>query len=669
MTSATMSSATAGLHLSLNAKICAAATALVVLSLGITSTVIGFRSSANAEESTMNLVRTSARQAAGALQGRISTNLAKVTALSGAMVNTKKAQLPLQREQIGEMVKSTLASSEDFIGTAVTWEPNALDGKDADYADKKPEYDATGRFMPYWTKSANGSFHVDPIVFDPKTHGADDWYDIPKKSGKVYFTEPYVYPIEGKDVLMASLVSPIMIDGKFQGVASADFSLGQLTKILENLRPMDGAQLALISNGGAYAAHADAGKINKKADDVLPAALEHIARGQTYEYVDSEGLVHLFQPVQIHPDTAAWSVRVSFPQAIATASARDLLQYALGVSLLCAVVAAAILVSVLYRLTAPLRSLGKTMTDMASGEADLSLRIPVRGTDELAVIGNGFNQFVEKIHHVLTQVRASAENVSTASAEIASGNHDLSARTESQASALEETAASMEELSGTVKQNAEGARQANQLALSASTVATQGGDVVNKVVVTMKEINEASRKIGDIIGVIDGIAFQTNILALNAAVEAARAGEQGRGFAVVASEVRSLAGRSAEAAKEIKTLINASVERVNQGSSLVDEAGTTMSEVVDAIRRVTDIMGEITSASNEQALGVAQVGEAVTQMDQATQQNAALVEEMAAAASGLKNQAQELVAVVGTFKLGHSDAQTGAPALPYHRQV
>lgn len=260
MTSPTMSSSVAGLHLSLNAKIGAAATALVVLSLGITSAVIGFRSSATAEESTMNLVRTSAQQAAGVLQSRISTNLAKVTALSGAMVYTKKAQIPLQREQISELVKSTLASSEDFIGTAVTWEPNALDGKDADYADKKPEYDATGRFMPYWTKSAGGSFHVDPIVFDPKTPGADDWYDIPKKSGKVYFTEPYVYPIEGKDVLMASLVAPIMIDGQFKGTASADFSLGQLTKILENLRPMEGAQLALLSNGGAYAAHANAEK-------------------------------------------------------------------------------------------------------------------------------------------------------------------------------------------------------------------------------------------------------------------------------------------------------------------------------------------------------------------------------------------------------------------------
>jgi methyl-accepting chemotaxis protein len=306
----------------------------------------------------------------------------------------------------------------------------------------------------------------------------------------------------------------------------------------------------------------------------------------------------------------------------------------------------------------------------AASHGDLTLTIQTDGKDEIAQLLLAMHRMQSSLSSVVRTVRQGSEGVATASAEIAQGNNDLSARTEQQASALEETAASMEQLNATVKQNADNARQANQLAQSASTVAIRGGEVVGQVVDTMKGINDSSRKISDIISVIDGIAFQTNILALNAAVEAARAGEQGRGFAVVASEVRSLAGRSAEAAKEIKSLINASVERVEHGTALVDQAGATMTEVVSSIRRVTDIMGEISAASSEQSSGVAQVGEAVTQMDQATQQNAALVEQMAAAASSLKTQANDLVQVVSRFKIsGDNGIPTYRPPQPTSNQA
>ncbi|MDN2709001.1 methyl-accepting chemotaxis protein [Janthinobacterium sp. SUN118] len=648
------------MQLSLNSKICVAATALAILSLGVTAAVIGYKSSASAEAAALELARTSAREVSGALQARIASNLSSVSSLAGAMRGTKSANLPMQREQINELTKATLSSSEDLLGSAVTWEPNALDGKDAEFANQKPNYDASGRFMPYWTRGAGGKLQVEPIVFDPKP-GANDWYDVPKRTGKTFFTEPYIYPVDGKNVLMASLVAPIMIDGSFKGTASADFMLTRLAKILADLKVIEGGKLALISNGGLYASHPVPERLGKKADDVPAAGLDKVRQGQSYEYEDANGYIHLLQPLQIHPDIAPWSVQLSFPKSVATASARELMTYTLIVALLCAAATAGILILVVNQLTRPLRTLGRTMTDLSSGDADLRVKLEVKGTDELAVIGKGFNQFVEKIHAVLLQVQASADNVARASAEIAQGNNDLSARTEQQASSLEETAASVEELTGTVKENADHARQANQLAASASSVAQKSGEVVGKVIATMTSINDSSNKIVDIISVIDGIAFQTNILALNAAVEAARAGEQGRGFAVVATEVRNLAQRSAAAAKEIKLLIDDSVGKVAAGSKLVDEAGATMEQVVDSVRKVTAIMADISVATTEQSDGIAQVNQALAQMDGVTQQNAALVEEAAAAAESLQDQASHLADVVSVFKLGEQLHQA-APA-------
>jgi methyl-accepting chemotaxis protein len=307
--------------------------------------------------------------------------------------------------------------------------------------------------------------------------------------------------------------------------------------------------------------------------------------------------------------------------------------------------------------------------DPATARAALTLIAEGNLTSRISNLSSGaslmgvMQKMQESLQLLVHGVRISANGIATATSEIAAGSQDLSNRTEQQASALEETAASMEELGSTVQQNADSARQANQLAMNASTVAMQGGEVVGQVVETMKGINESSRRISDIISVIDGIAFQTNILALNAAVEAARAGDQGRGFAVVASEVRSLAGRSAEAAKEIKSLINASVERVERGTALVDKAGSTMVEVVESIRSVTDIMGQINASSAEQALGVSEVGEAVTLMDQTTQQNAALVEQMAAAAASLNGQSNDLVQTVAVFHLPDSYADSAGRAM------
>jgi methyl-accepting chemotaxis protein len=656
------------MNLSLNNKICVAAIGLVVLSLGVTAVVIGVKSSGAAESSAMNLARTSAREVAGVLESRLSANLATVDGLADAMRSTQTAKLPLQRDQINEMTQAALRKRIDLIGAAVTWEPNALDGKDIEFASKLPLYDATGRFMPYWTRSNDGKMHVEPIVFGTEV-GSNDWYDVPKRTGKIYFTEPYEYPIEGKPVLMASLVSPIMIEGQFRGTASADFMLSTLSNILKELKVIEGGQLTLISNGGLYASHQNIDFLGKKAADLPATALERILKGQTYEFEDNDGYVHLMQPLIIHSDIAPWSVALRFPKSVATASARELLIYTIGVTLLCALATGVILVSVLFRLTRPLRTLGRTMTEMSSGDADLRVRIDVIGTDELAVIGNGFNNFVDKIHKLLLQVQESADNVARASAEISHGNNDLSARTEHQASSLEETAASIEELNATVRDNLDHARQANELASNASDVAQKSGAAVARVVETMASINASSNKIVDIISVIDGIAFQTNILALNAAVEAARAGEQGRGFAVVASEVRNLAQRSATAAKEIKLLIDESVANVALGGKQVDEAGNTMHQVVVSVGRVSEIISEINIATNEQSEGISQVNQAIVDMDSVTQQNAALVEQAAAAAESLQDQAVHLARLANVFKLGKQIEPASNMALPINKPI
>lgn len=348
--------------------------------------------------------------------------------------------------------------------------------------------------------------------------------------------------------------------------------------------------------------------------------------------------------------------------AVAQKAYTDTRNILLGLGTFALLVGVAVAVATIRSILRPLNEAIQLAEAVAQG--DLTRTVNAERKDETGKLLQALQHMNTSLVRIVTEVRSGTDEISTGSQEIASGNMDLSARTEHQASSLEKTASSMEELTATVSQNAQNARQANSLSAAASSVAMKGGDVISEVVTTMEEINASSRKIVDIISVIDAIAFQTNILALNAAVEAARAGEQGKGFAVVATEVRSLAQRSAAAAKEIKALIDASVEKVDTGSKLVANAGVTMQEIVASVQRVTSIMAEIQSASDEQSIGISEVNQAIVQMDQVTQQNAALVEQAAAASSAMQEQAAGLAKVVSIFKTTTVEQETGLRARP-----
>ena len=635
--------------LSLTAKLAIAATALCVLCVAATSTVMGLRTSAMAHEQADEQALLAAREAAGAVANELGRSFGAVKTLATTLQGMKASGHAPSRDQIDAMARQVLQSHTEFIGTYSIWEPNALDGRDAEFVSKGPGYDATGRYIAYWNRGS-GSIAVEPLV-DYEKAGANDWYDVPRRTGKDALIEPYMYAVAGKDVLMASLASPIIVEGRFVGMAGSDLPLKGLSERVGKMEPMPGGRVSLLSAGGLYVAVHEPDRLAKKADDLPPEAMAHITKGEPYRYEDAQGWVHLLEPVVAQEGVAPWSVRVSYPLSEALAEARKALWAAVVAALVACGAAAIAMVLLVRRLMRPLQDLSRTMEGLAGAEADLEVRLVAQGNDELATIGRGFNEFMGKIGRVFEVVRRNADGVATASSQIAQGNMDLSSRTEQQASALQQTAASMEELSQTVKLNADNARTANELALGASGVARQGGDVMGQVVSTMRDIHEASRRIGDIIGTIDGIAFQTNILALNAAVEAARAGEQGRGFAVVAGEVRTLAQRSAQAAREIRTLIHTNVEKVRLGEQQADEAGGSIGDIVGQVQRVSQLIGEISNASAQQASGVGQVGDAITQLDHVTQQNAALVEESAAAAESLRTQARRMAEMVSVFRL------------------
>jgi methyl-accepting chemotaxis protein len=632
---------------SLTAKLSASAVALCVLCVLATSAVVGLQASDRAEASAEALAEMAARSTAARVGGELGSRFAAVRGMAASMEGMRASGHAPSRDQLDDMARQLLVQHGEFIGAYSIWEPNALDGRDAEFANSSPAYDATGRYIAYWNRGA-GPIAVEALL-DYEKAGANDWYDIPRKTRQPALIEPYVYPVGGKDVLMTTLVTPLLVDGRFVGAAGADLPLAKLSEQLSALEPVPGGRVSLLSNSGLYVSHAQAQRLGQRADDLPPEVLAQVASGQPQRWADGQGWVHLFSPVQVLEGTPAWSVVVSYPESVALASARQQLLAALLAAAVACAVAAVLMVWLVRTLMRPLRTLGQTMQSLSSGDADLRVELPVRGRDELTVIARGFNGFTAKLRKAFGEVGDVSTGVADASREIATGNADLSARTEQQATHLQQSAGAMRELSQAVAHSAESSDQAARLARDAVQQAVAGQQVMQDSRQAMDQINESSRRIADITALIDSIAFQTNILALNAAVEAARAGDQGRGFAVVAGEVRTLAQRSAEAAKDIRRLTDDSVSRVASGATLIRNAERTLNGLGEAVRQVDLLLGEVSAVTREQSGRIQSVTHAIGELEQNTQQNAAIVEEAAAAADALQHQSSRLVQTVRQF--------------------
>ncbi|WP_447894608.1 methyl-accepting chemotaxis protein [Vreelandella sp. GE22] len=614
----------------------------------------------------------------------LSENLARTNALMGVTDESGRPSLYLSRRELSQVIRQTAIDNPELLGTYIGWAPDAF-GRDEVFAGREElGYGPDGRFRPLWFRDDSDNVVVLPLdesmeseTRQPNGVRQGEYYLCPRDTLTTCIVDPVPYDYDGQVVMVTSFSVPILVDGEFRGAAGVDLSVNFIQSILleANQSLYDGAgEMALIASGGSLTAHtAHQEALGQLSSDVLDASLQSsIQSAQAGEpvrrYDREQGVIELYWPFTIGDIETPWVLMLRLPEGAVMAGLQNL-QDELGeqantsmwgmilMGLLIAL--AGLFVSWLLgnSISRPLRHLADRMRDIASGDGDLTQRLPVRGRNEAAELAIQFNAFANKIHDVLVDVRASSDSVHHAASEITQGGQDLSRRSDQAAASLQQTSSAMEEISSTVGHTTSASKEASGLSQTASQLATRTNSAFEQVVVTMGDIRTTSDEIQAIVKVIDGIAFQTNLLALNASVEAARAGEHGRGFAVVAEEVRMLAARSSDAAADIRQRITASTEKVESGTQLVHQAEQAMHELAESVTRVNQMLGDISTAAAEQNDGISQVSIAVSDLDQMTQQNAALVEESTTAAEQLKEQAERLAELVGAFTL--ADERTG----------
>ncbi|AYH50038.1 methyl-accepting chemotaxis protein [Dickeya fangzhongdai] len=632
-------------------------TTVFIITCGFILT-IGFllwQSGQQQKNTAQQLLEQTAYTSAYSVQNRLDIALFAARDLAQSVTSLRETGAP-DRATAELLLKNTLKSHPDLLSMSLAWEPNAFDGKDQQYA-SQPEQDPKGRFVRYVDRDNAGKVALHNLT-DYETPGSGDYYLLPRKLQKEVILEPYSYPYNGVDVLLTSIAVPIMIDGKFYGSVTADFSLDTLQQMVNGIKPYQGAGYAtMYSASGTYIAHPDKARIAKKLEGD-PPLMDSIAAGKPYNRqrfnsFTNADMMNAYVPIAIGNTGTPWMLGVSVPEQVVMAESVRLRYIGALMTLLSILVVSGVIGLIFTRKV--LRPVGGEPVEAAAialavAQGDLTLHIPVQPKDTSSIF-YAMSEMQQQLRSIVEQLMSTSESVSHGAVEISAGNVDLASRTEQQAAALEETAASMEQITATVKQNADNAHSATRLTQNAAHIAQRGDEIVGQVVSVMGSIDESSKKISEITGIISSIAFQTNILALNAAVEAARAGEQGRGFAVVAGEVRSLAQRSADAVKDITALIGESAERVGHGVGMVESAGKTMRDMLTAVTSVNDIMSEIVAASDEQSRGISQVTQAVHEMDGVTQQNAALVQQATAAAASLEDQARQLAQLVQVFRI------------------